>query len=181
MNKLNAFFIRAYRLSRNSKKQGEQVWKDLKHFHKKEQWRSAIVEKEKCIETKFEIEEGISMTFFYLLYDSHLQCMVRLIENFPEEYTTEFFIMATHFNNLLTVGQVSVNPNRLSVEFVIQNHILLPLLYTEEIKRMHLLHFTLAKDIYWAYQRILKEDEAPAIIIADLLKKYNEQNEKEAN
>jgi hypothetical protein len=41
-----------------------------------------------------------------------------------------------------------------------------------------LLHYRLAKDMYWAFDKLVLENEAPAIIIADLLKK-NEDKESQ--
>jgi len=42
-------------------------------------------------------------------------------------------------------------------------------------------HYNTSKDIYSAFQRLIIEQEAPAIIIADLLKNYEEKDDEKNN
>jgi hypothetical protein len=56
--------------------------------------------------------------------------------------------------------------------------LLIPLLYNGEIHGQLTRHYNTSKDIYSAFQRLVIEQEAPAIIIADLLKE-NETKDDE--
>jgi hypothetical protein len=71
-----------------------------------------------------------------------------------------------------------VNVQSRYVESHQKRDLLIPLLYTREIYDQLRQHYNTSKDIYAAYQRLIIEQEAPAIIIADLLKE-NEENDKE--
>jgi Cdc6-like AAA superfamily ATPase len=63
------------------------------------------------------------------------------------------------------------------VEYHRKRDLLIPLLYSDEIDEQINRHYNTAKDIYAAFQRLIKENEAPAIIIADLLNKIEEKNQ----
>jgi len=49
--------------------------------------------------------------------------------------------------------------------------LLIPLLYTGELHAQIISHYNISKDIFAGFQRLIEENEAPAIIIADILKK----------
>ena len=168
---LRSFFERIYRLSLNYNKQEALVWEDLKKLHTDAEWRSGIYEKDKCIESVFEFSKEKTGTFFYMLYEGYYHCRVKILEDFPQELTTDFFILAAHFNNLLNNGVVIINVENQYVEYHTKREILIALLYTGEIYDMLIRHFKTSKDICWAFQRLVKENESPAIIIADLLKR----------
>ncbi len=174
MNKIKYYLQRIYRLSLSFKKQEEIVWKELKKVHSDAEWKSGIYEKEKCIETNFEISNGKAVRFGYMIYDDSFHCRVKILEEFQSDLTTDLFILASHFNNLLNNGVVVINVNNLYVEYHEKRHLLIPLLYNGEIYDQLNRHFNTSKDIYSAFQRLVLEQEAPAIIIADLLK----ENEK---
>ena len=59
----------------------------MKELHADADWQSGIYEKEKYIETTFEISEGKIATFYYMIYDGRFHCRVRILENFPNEPT----------------------------------------------------------------------------------------------
>ena len=86
MKDLIAYFKRAYRLSLSFKKQEELVWQDLKKVHSDAQWRSGVYEKEKYIETVFEIANEKPGTFYYMIYDGNYHCRVKIIESFPIKF-----------------------------------------------------------------------------------------------
>ncbi|MBT3612342.1 MAG: hypothetical protein HN522_05325 [Flavobacteriales bacterium] len=174
MNKIKYYLQRIYRLSLSFKKREEIVWKELKKLHSDAEWKSGIYEKEKYIETIFEISNGKAGTFYYMIYDDSFHCRVKILEEFPSDLTTDLFILASHFNNLLNNGVVVINVNNLYVEYHQKRNLLIPLLYNGEIYDQLNRHFNTSKDIYSAFQRLVLEQEAPAIIIADLLK----ENEK---
>ena len=55
MNKIKFYLQRIFRLTLSFKKQEELVWKELKKLHTDAEWKSGVYEKEKYIETIFEI------------------------------------------------------------------------------------------------------------------------------
>ena len=170
IKKLKFYFKRIYRLSLNFKRQEQIVWEDLKKLHSDANWKSGIYEKDKYIESIFEISNDVAGTFYYMIYDEYFHCRVKIVKEFPSELTTDIFILAAHFNNLLNSGVVVINVNSLYVEYHQKRDLLIPLLYSGEIHSQLTRHFNTSKDIYSAFQRLIYEQEAPAIIIADLLK-----------
>ncbi|MBL0310578.1 MAG: hypothetical protein IPP77_13160 [Bacteroidetes bacterium] len=179
MNKIISYLQRIYRLSLSFKKQEEIVWEELKKLHSAAEWKSGVYEKEKYIETIFEISNEKAGTFYYMIYEGSFHCRVKIVEGFPNDLTTDLFILSSHFNNLLNNGVVVINVNSQYVEYHQKRDLRIPLLYSEEIYRQLDRHFNTSKDIYSAFQRLVIEQEAPAIIIADLLKHYESRdNEK---
>lgn len=180
MNKIKFYLQRIYRLALTFKKQEEIVWKELKKLHAAAEWKSGVYEKEKYIETIFEISNKKGGAFFYMIYDGSFHCRVKILEDYPTELTTDLFILAAHFNNLLNNGVVIVNVNGHYIEYHQKSDLLIPLLYPSEIHGQLIRHHNTSKDIYSAFQRLVIEQEAPAIIIADLLKD-NDTKEDESN
>jgi hypothetical protein len=170
MNKIIFYLQQIYRLTFGLKKQEEIVWKELKKLHAVSEWNSGVYEKEKYIETVFEISKEQGGIFYYMIYDDSFHCRVKILEDYPTELTTDLFILAAHFNNLLNNGVVIVNVNSLYVEYHQKRDLLIPLLFSGEINSQLTRHYNTSKDIYSAFQRLVIEQEAPAIIIADLLK-----------
>jgi hypothetical protein len=178
MNKVKFYLQQIYRLALSFRKQEELVWKELKSLHANADWRHGIYEKEKFIETVFELGKDQGTSFYYLIYDGSYHCRVKILEDYPTELTTDLFILAAHFNNLLNNGVVIVNVNSNYVEYHQKRDLLIPLLYNGEIRGQLTRHYNTSKDIYTAFQRLVIEQEAPAIIIADLLKE-NETKDDE--
>jgi hypothetical protein len=181
MKKIKIYLKRIYRLAFSFKKQEEIVWKELKKLHADAEWNSGIYEKEKYIETVFEISNDQRTVFYYLIYDGCFHCRVKILDDYPTELTTELFILASHFNNLLNNGVVIVNVNSNYVEYHQKRDLLIPLLNVCEIQVQLIKHYNTSKDIYSAFQRLIIEQEAPAIIIADLLKNYEEKDDEKNN
>jgi hypothetical protein len=178
MNKIKFYLQGIYRLALSFKKQEELVWKELKKLHADADWKHGVYEKDKYIETIFELGKEKGGAFYYMIYDGSFHCRVKILEDYPVELTTDLFILAAHFNNLLNNGVVIVNVQSHYVEYHQKRDLLIPLLYTSETYGQLMRHYNTSKDIYAAFQRLIIEQEAPAIIIADLLKE-NEANDKE--
>jgi len=170
MNKIKFYLQRIYRLSLSFKKQEELVWKELKKIHANANWKHGVYEKEKYIETVFAIGKEQGGSFYYMIYDGSLHYRVKILEDYPTEITTDLFILAAHFNNLLINGVVIINVNNSFIEYHLKNDLLIPLLNNNQIHGQLIRHYNTSKDIYSAFQRLVIEQEAPAIIIADLLK-----------
>lgn len=178
-NKVKFHLQRIYRLSLSFKRQEEIVWQELKSLHKSANWKSGIYENEKYIETQFEISQNLGCIFYYMIYDNSFHCRVKILEDYPADLTTDLFILATHFNNLLNNGVVIVNVNNQYIEYHQKRDLLIPLLYSSEIYDQLIRHYRTSKDIFSAFQRLIIEHESPAIIIADLLK-TKEDKDKES-
>ena len=178
MNKIKFYLQRIYRLTLNFKKQEELVWEELKKLHADAEWKHGIYERDKYIETGFEISKEQGGIFYYMIYDGCFHCRVKILEDYPKELTTDLFILAAHFNNLLNNGVVIVNVNGHYVEYHQKRDLLIPLLFNSEIHGQLNRHYKTSKDIYSAFQRLVIEQEAPAIIIADLLKDNDAKDEE---
>jgi hypothetical protein len=177
MNKFIFYLQRVYRLTLSYKKQEETVWNELKKLHSNAEWKSGVYEKEKYIETVFEISNEKNSLFYYMIYDGCFHCRVKILEDFSSDLTSDLFILASHFNNLLNNGVVVINVNSQFVEYHQKSDLLIPLLYNGEIHGQLIRHYKTSKNIYSAFQRLVVEQEAPAIIIADLLKENKNSDE----
>jgi len=181
MKNLQALIKRMYRLSLGYKNQNKAVWEDLKKLMTIENWQFGVFEHDKTIEAMFQIAEEQLRTFYYMIYAGQLHSRVKILDGFPTDLTTDMFILATHFNNMLNSGVVVVNVQGQFVEYHLKTDLLLPLLYPGETYIQINRHYNVSKDIFWAYQRLIEDNEAPALIIADLLKNQDTQeNSSEA-
>ena len=111
-----------------------------------------------------------------MIYDGFYHCRVKIHENYRVELTTQLFVLASHFNNLLNSGVVVVNVDKQYIEYHLKTDILIPTLYTGEIQEIKVRHFNVSKDIFWAFNELIYKNEEPALIIADLLRSKNEDN-----
>ena len=134
MNKIKFYLQRIYRLTLSYKNQEELVWKELKKLHTDVNWKHGVYEKEKYIETIFEIGKDQGCAFYYMIYDGSYHCRVKILEDYPTDLTNELFILASHFNNLLSNGVVIVNVNSHYVEYHQKRDLLIPLLYITHSK-----------------------------------------------
>jgi hypothetical protein len=178
VSKARLYLKRIYRITQGLEKQEELVWNDLKRLHTVANFKSGVYERERYIETIFGLSDEQLGTFYYMVYDARFHCRVKVLEDFPEELTTDVFILASHINNVLNNGVVKVNVNSGYVEFHQKRDLLVSLIYTDDIYDQLLRHYNTSKDIHAAFRRLVVEQEAPAIIIADLLKKNGDEAEK---
>ena len=178
MRKIIAYLKRVYRLSLTFKKQEEMVWNDLKKHHEDQEYQSGVFEKDRYIESFFQISDDKSLAFYYAIFENKFNCRVKVLDTFDEELTSDIFILATHFNNLLNNGNVLINVASNYVEYVVKTDLLISLLYKGEIENQITRHYNTTKDIERAFQRLVNEQEAPAIIIAELLEESTNKVEK---
>lgn len=181
LQNMRAFVNRAYRLTLDADKQEKLVWEDLKKLHAEAEWSSGVFEADKYIETVFSIADKTPGIYHYLLVDNELHSLVKIIEGLEPELISDAFLLASHFNNRLKVGVVEVDVSSSSVFYRVKKDILIPLLYTGDIYDQLMVHYNTSKDIYWAYQKLANENDEPAIIFADLLRKRDEKQSKTEN
>ena len=168
---IKLFVRRSYHLLLSAPKQDAVVWANLKQLHIDNAWKSGVYEHEKYIESVFEISKGMGATYYYMLYDRMYHCRVKVLDHYTPELTTDVFVLAAHFNNLLGKGKVAVNVRDAFVEYHYSCDVLVPLIYNDTLETRMLMHYDTSKDIYWAFSKLLNEHEAPAIIISDLIKR----------
>lgn len=181
MNTIKTFFIRfkyyllrIIRISYSVEAREKFVWKELKKLHNAAKWHHGVYEAEKFVETTFAISEDTPAHYYYMIYEGFYHCRVKILENYPVELTTQLFILASHFNNLLNSGVVVVNVDKRSIEYHLKTDILIPTMYSGEIQEIIIRHYNISKDIFWAFNELIYKNEEPALIIADLLRSKNE-------
>lgn len=153
------------------------VWEELTRLHRNRSWRFGVFESENYVESIFHISEDTDEFYRYLLYAQQLHFDVRVLNSFPPEITTDLFVLAAHFNNLLTFGKVVVDVNRNNVIFSHQNELTLYSVFPEKIEMDLSRHFYISKDVYWAFQKYVSEREEPVIIIGELINLQKMRNE----
>lgn len=168
-----------YRITLPHKKFPHAVWCSLKSIHKNVDWKYGVFENEKYIETCFEIAPGVLRNYYYMIYDGYFHCRVKILDDYPADRTTDLFILATHFNNLLNQGTVAINVKGGYVEYQIKTELILHIIYPGELRAQIMRHYNVSKDIFWAFNKLMIDYEEPAIIIADLLKMKDEESSKE--
>lgn len=169
-----------YRISSDHRKFNRIVWKDLNQLHKNANWKYGIFESEKYVETVFEIGPDEFQKYFYMIYDGQFHCRVKVLDNFSPDFASELFILASHFNNLLNNGVVIVNVKSGYVEYHVKTELILHIVYPGELHAQIKRHYNTSKDMFWAFNKLVNENEEPALIIADLLK-MNEQKGSNQN
>lgn len=162
----------AYRSTFPDKKRQLWVWNALKRVLTEEELRFGVFEQDRTIELSFSLDNENATKFHYSIAYDHLHTSATIVEDYPVEWTTEIFILAAHLNNILSIGKVTINVRDRTVSYAIERSIWPFLFNPGEMKFQMQGHCYMAQDVLWAYDKLLTENEAPAIIIADLLRKY---------
>jgi hypothetical protein len=165
-----------YHLSRNRDRYADIVWKKLKAYHLGEKFKTGFFEADKMAETKFNLGDNRIVRFFYSIADNKFKCRSRVLETFDPELGTDLFVLATHFNNLMSRGKVIVYPEHQIVDVEFEIALELLILYPQELYLQTVRHFQLTENVYWAFLKLTEEGEEPAIIIADVFRKYGKSS-----
>ena len=172
--KVKFYLQRIIRITYKNTRRESFVWKKLKKLQSESKWHHGVYESEKYVETTFAIAEDTPAHYYYMIYDGYYHCRVKIHENYPIELTTQIFILASHFNNLLNAGVVVVNVENRYIEYHLKTEIIIPTLFPGEIHELLIRHYNISKDIFWAFNELVYKNEEPALIIADLLRSKNE-------
>ena len=159
-----------YRLTYNQKKQEQFVWEELKKLFDESKLDAYIDNELKFLSSKFKIGNGFVLVY-YNIRNGYFSCDVDIIENYPEEDTTELFILTTHFNNFLKHGIILVNVHEQNVTYRLKKEIIMPLLRPEIIHKWVRVHLYTLRDLQSYYLKLIQEKESPALIIADAINK----------
>jgi len=170
----------AFRISFNHNRQEELVWRDLKDYHKTQEYSSGVFEKEKTIESVFPISETKSLKFTYFTQNGKLHFTSLILNKYDPDIASEVFILATHFNNILNEGSVIVYSNHLCVQFVLKTSYIANIVYPADKHRYTKMHYDSSIDVFWAFDKLVTEKEDPVIIIADLMRMKEELKENKS-
>lgn len=170
MNLVKISIQRWWRLTFRGKQREEVVWQDLKDFLQHEAWRVGLFEKERYAEVLFQLSDQAIVPFYYAVQEHELNLQVNAMESIPPELISDAFILSAHLNNVLNWGKVLVDAESGVVLHHVKVNLLIPFLFPNEIEVSIVRHFHTSKDIHDAFRRLVEEREAPAIIIADLLR-----------
>lgn len=174
--RLKFYFKKVYRITAGCKHFKKFVWQELLHIHKVNNWRHGVFEANSYVETFFSITEDTNASYYYILHENYLNCRVDVIKDFAVEITTDIFILAAHFNNLIQNGIVVVNVESRNVQYHAKADTTLLSLYPGVIYSLIKNHFDVSKDVKWAFDKMIAENEEPALIMADFIKMVNEKN-----
>jgi hypothetical protein len=153
------------------------VWNELISLHRRNNWRYGIFESENYVDTQFSLSENLTVPYRYFLSDEELHFNVCVLNSYPQEHTTDLFVLAAHFNNLLNFGKVKIDVNDQTVYFSYQNELELYATSPGKIHEHIGRHFHISKDVYWAFERYLTEGEEPAVIIGELVNNLKSRQE----
>ena len=179
--RINYLITRIYRVV-NVKNQSEIVWQELVKLHKKEGWHFGQYDKEKFIETTFFFEDAnIHRKFRYEVTQRKLIFKTELVPDFNVESTHDVMILASHFNSLLNFGVVRVDTTNRQVHYEYSNDLWLYFLYPGEILNEITRHYQITLDCFWAFTQLMESNDDPVFIIAELLKRQEEENKEQKN
>lgn len=175
MKTISALFKKHYRLHVGVEKHEQLAWKNLKRLHQEAEWKCGVYESEKYIETVFGIADETPGVYRYTIYNGEIHFSVEIGRWFNPNQTTEMFVLASHLNNILNVGTVVVNADSLVLEYRTSKDVIIPVLYEGEMFGQLIRHYEISKDLHWACQKLIQENQEPVLIVADLLKKNREE------
>ena len=70
----------------------------------------------------------------------------------------------------MRTGKVIINPENQTIQYTFNRSIADIIFNNSIIDSSIVNHFDTTKDVFWAFDKLLREDEEPSIIIADLLR-----------
>jgi hypothetical protein len=162
------------------KKQQDRFWKMLKSHLENEGYSFGVFEKARVITLNMEMTENTSLQFDFRLFENHLQLYCHFISYEDPEDAGDVFILAQHFNNVIRYnGMIRVN----SEEQICLLHFEVDfrpfLLGLSDIKDLIHRHYSILIDPRNGYIRLLHNREEPALIIADLLRDENDEEQED--
>lgn len=174
-NRFKVFLKKVYRLCLSQQNQEQVVWNDLIALHKKENWNYSLHENTRCLESIIPVTDTTFNRFFYIISNNKFHCRVKVLPDFPEEITTEIFILASHINNILNDGIIRVDVEHNYVEYTKKEPVLTSLLVPNQVRNQIVLHYEAAIDIQWAFQELIEKGEEPIFVFSELLKKLEQK------
>lgn len=157
------------------KKRGIIVWQELIALHKSQNWHFGQFENDNYILTTFLLNGENAHQFKYEITDYTLEYQTYILNEFEDDKTTDLMILASHLNSMYQFGKVNVNIKNNYVEFVYSGDLMTYTLYSSEINNDISMHYNIAKNCHWAFSNLLATDEDPVFVIAELVKKLDDE------
>ena len=167
---------RTFRLMRAGSKE-RIVWNDLLNILRDSDCSFGNFEKEGYVEIKFELEEGETISLRCYIDDGNLRCSVLIVEDFDEEDTLDYLVLASHLNNLLDYRKVVVHTDYNVVEFMYYGDLLKYLGDANEIENDIDLHIYWTAKCLWAFNHMRETGEDPVFVMAEFIKKLEKREE----
>lgn len=160
---------KCYRVNLNQEKRKKLLWKDLIKLHKNENWNYTIHDNTWCMESLIQNNKNQINRYFYSIYKDKFYSQVKVIYDFPEDLTTNLFILATHINNILNEGIIHINIENKYIEYSKSENIIVPLIHQQALKNQIILHYSASQKIQWAFEELINRNEEPVLIFAELM------------
>ena len=154
------------------------VWNELKKSFKEQKFDHGVYEDRKEIEAHFNIRENQIKSFWYWVskQDNQLFATTDILKQYPEESTTDIFILTSHLNSIIKDGKIIVNPETSNVTLLSKISLIDCIYDSMFISYFICRHFEYSKDINWAFKQLIQEHEEPVFIIGELIKSKEKNN-----
>lgn len=169
MEKLKTLLQRSYRASLSPERQEEQVWEELKAHCVEIDLDYGIHERRQTVSLNLSHKDGSLLSIYHCVSGTEVSSRSIVFYTYPEELTTDIFILTTHLNNVTKGGKITVNPKTRHIEYICQadswrflNRNTHFAFYIKE-------YMLTVETIIWAYNQLIKQGQEPALIIADML------------
>lgn len=167
---------KCYRVNLNQEKRKKMLWKDLIKLHKNENWNYRIHDNTWCMESLIQNNKNQINRYFYSIYKDKFYSQVKVIYDFPEDLTTNLFILATHINNILNEGIIHINIENKYIEYSKSENIIVPLIHQQALKNQIILHYSASQKIQWAFEELINRNEEPVLIFAELMNLLDQED-----
>lgn len=159
------------------------VWKELKRSFTNQKLDHGVYEDRKEIEARFNMNENEIKSFWYWLskQENELYATTDILNIYPEESTTEIFILTSHLNSVLKRSKIIIDPEKSKVTLLSKISFFDCLYDSQLIQYLVCSHFEYAKDINWAFKKLILEKEEPVFIIDELIKSKEKSNPDNLN
>ena len=167
--------IRIYRLTK-VRNRSDVVWNELIKLHKNLTWHFGQYENDKYLETIFEDEDNNLFTFHYSVDNQRLILSGLVLPGFDDECINDIMILSSHFNNLLTNGNIRVNIEHSYGEYILTGDLLRYLLYPAEIYVDILRHHSITEECFRTFTEMINTKDEPVFVFAEFVKRIEQKN-----
>ena len=175
MKKIRQWFKNSKIVNLDAKDKEIALWEKLKAFLEFKKYRFGAFEREKTCEVQLEILENYFKKYYYSIDENELHLRVQIVEEYPIEQATEIFVLASHLNNILRVGKVTINVKYNYVEYHVSKNSLLFLLDEKQLVAFISSHYSVSQTLFFAYYQLINQGIPPVEIISDLLNSNDEE------
>lgn len=166
---------RMYRLTK-VRNRSEIVWDELIKLHKLLELNYGLYEKEKYLETSFGDNENGVLRFRHSVDNDRLLLSALILPEFEVDCINDVMILASHFNNLLTHGIVSINIENRYVEYQYSGDLLRYMLYPIEIYNDIQWHYSMAEECFQTYTEMINTRDEPVFAFAEFMKRMEKKD-----